>query len=451
MNKTLISLALMACLATMSARAEVPLPIYPECGTPQRPDLCPVDLGINWEWISYVPEEWASHVREAEIEMGTGVHVDRAWARTVGEFEAIIAGTDAGMQWHQDNLLNKHFLNAGELPYPQDANGGEVGAHDLNGDGVFNLEDWVDDPRLDYEAGVADGDHMLDPSDLIHGVFGPEWDGVDNDGNGYIDDISGWDFFWNDNDAYDETDFGHGYWALRHAAAEGGDGGSIGACPNCAVMALRVSDSFISDANHWAQALLYAADMGVTSMASIGATMNNSTFVRQAMDYAWYHGVTVCGSAADEAAFHPMLPAANPHNLYVNNVRPNAAEEEDAESFLQMANCTNYGTRTDITVSATGCSSRALATLAGIAGLVGSAALVADEGEAIDPDAHSTRLATRIISGAPSRAVRRPAGTSDGMNTRRATWSAKSTMTAPSGMDTTNTARESCPTSTRAR
>ena len=30
-------------------------------------------------------------------------------------------------------------------------------------------------------------------------------DGVDDDGNGYIDDIGGWDFMWNDNDPYDDT------------------------------------------------------------------------------------------------------------------------------------------------------------------------------------------------------------------------------------------------------
>ena len=399
MNKSILWAAL-ACLLTVPAAAEVPLPVYPECGTPQRPDLCPVDLGTNWELISYIPEDWASHVRPEEIDMGTGVHVDRAWARTTGAFAAIVAGTDAGMQWHQENLLNKHFLNAGELPYPQNADGLDVGAHDLNGDGVFNMEDWMDDPRIDPTAGVDDGDHMIDPSDLIHGYFGVDWDDVDNDGNGYIDDISGWDFFWNDKDAYDETDFGHGYWALRHAAAEGGDGGSIGTCPNCATLALRVSDSFVSDGNHWAQALLYATDMGAVSMASIGATMNNSTFVREALDYAWYNGLTIAGSAADEAAFHPMLPAANPHNLYVNNVRPNADDAEDAESFLQMANCTNYSTRTDITVSATGCSSRALASLAGIAGLVSSAGMVADGGDPIDPPLNGNEVYQVLINSA---------------------------------------------------
>ena len=396
--RTLSPMALVVSLLAPPAFAEVPLPVYPECGTPQRPDLCPPDLGTDWALISYVPEAWADHVRPEEIGMGTGVAVDKAWARTTGDFRAIVAGTDCGMRWYEENLLNKHFLNAGELPFPQDSDGIDAGEHDLNGDGVFNMEDWMDDPRVDPAAGVEDADHMIDPSDLIHGVFGPEWDEIDNDGNGYVDDISGWDFFWNDNDAHDDTGFFHGYGALRGAASEGGDGGSIGSCPNCAVLTLRVSDSFVADGNHWAQALIYAADMGVTSIASIGATMNNSTFAREAIDYAWYRGVAICGSAADEAAFHPMLPAANPHNIYVNTVRPKADDEEDAESFLQMANCTNYGTRTEIAVSGTSCSSESLSTLSGIAGLVGSAALVADDGGPIDPPLSGNELYQILIN-----------------------------------------------------
>ena len=39
---------------------------------------------------------------------------------------------------------------------------------------------------------------LLDASDLIYSFS----DGVDDDGNGFADDIAGWDFFQNDNDPY---------------------------------------------------------------------------------------------------------------------------------------------------------------------------------------------------------------------------------------------------------
>ena len=67
--------------------AEVPVGIYPECGTPDRPDLCPSDLGERWNFISYVRDEWADQVRPEELAMGSGSHFDRAWQRTTGWLE----------------------------------------------------------------------------------------------------------------------------------------------------------------------------------------------------------------------------------------------------------------------------------------------------------------------------------------------------------------------------
>jgi len=377
--------ALLATTLPSTVHSEVPIDVFPECGEPDRPDLCPSDLGERWNLISYVRDEWRDQVRDEEFEMGSGCHADLAWQRTTGRWEAIVAVLDSGIDWDQDTVLRKHWLNAGELPFPQHADGSDEGDHDLDGNGVFNIEDWYEDPRVDPAAGQDDADHMIDPSDLIHGVFGTEWDGVDNDTNGFVDDISGWDFFWNDNDPYDDQEFGHGYWEAREAAAEGGDGGNIGVCLNCAILNLRVGDSFVADGNHYAQALLYAVDNGAVAVNSALGTMTNSDFVRQAQDYAWERGVVVSGSAADEAAFHLMWPAGNHHGFYVNNIRFNATDVEDASSYLQFANCTNYGARVDVTAPNTGCSSRAVSIVAGVTGLMHSAAMGADGLPALDP------------------------------------------------------------------
>jgi serine protease len=48
-------------------------------------------------------------------------------------------------------------------------------------------------------------------------------DGIDNDGNGYVDDIHGWDFFYNDNSTYDGTVDDHG---THVAGTIGGKGGN---------------------------------------------------------------------------------------------------------------------------------------------------------------------------------------------------------------------------------
>lgn len=176
--------------------ATVPLPVYPDCGAPDQPELCPPDLDEKWDLVSYVRDDWTDTVRPEEHAIGTGLWADKAWSRTTGRTDVVIAVLDSGIEWDSESVLRKHYLHAPELPFPQSADGSDRGAHDWNGDGLFNIDDWAEDPRLDPTAGQDRADHLLDPSDLIAAFS----DGVDDDGNGYIDDISGWDFFWNDND-----------------------------------------------------------------------------------------------------------------------------------------------------------------------------------------------------------------------------------------------------------
>ena len=49
-------------------------------------------------------------------------------------------------------------------------------------------------------------------------------DGVDNDGNGYVDDVRGWDFAGNDNTTYDGTQDDHGTHVAGTIGAVGGNG-----------------------------------------------------------------------------------------------------------------------------------------------------------------------------------------------------------------------------------
>ena len=172
----------------------------------------------DWNLWSFVPEEWDENpgFREEEIAMGTGLHADRAWQRTIGDRDVIIAVLDSGIKWDKSDLLGKHYLNKAELtnykPAPLE---GSTDEWDVNGDGVFNIFDYsAADPSFAEENDVNDNG-VLDPGDLIALAS----DGVDDDGNGYIDDISGWDFMWNDNDPYDDTEYGHGTGEAMDSAA----------------------------------------------------------------------------------------------------------------------------------------------------------------------------------------------------------------------------------------
>lgn len=68
-------------------------------------------------------------------------------------------------------------------------------------------------------------------------------DNVDNDGNGFVDDFSGWDFYENDNDPTDED--GHGTAICGIIAADGHNGtGVAGFAPGATILPVRFMDRF---------------------------------------------------------------------------------------------------------------------------------------------------------------------------------------------------------------
>ncbi|MCP4174495.1 MAG: S8 family serine peptidase, partial [Fuerstiella sp.] len=78
----------------------------------------------------------------------------------------------------------------------------------------------------DIFVGIIDTGVQVTHPDLVDNIwvnpFDPV-DGVDNDGNGYVDDIHGWDFVNNDNSVYDGTFDDHG---THVAGTIGGTGGN---------------------------------------------------------------------------------------------------------------------------------------------------------------------------------------------------------------------------------
>ena len=88
--------------------------------------------------------------------------------------------------------------------------------YDKNRDGVFNVQDYAGDSRV----GDRNGNGLLDPQDLIKAFS----DGRDGDHNGYVDDISGWDFAEDDNDPADLVRYGHGTGESEDSSAEANNG-----------------------------------------------------------------------------------------------------------------------------------------------------------------------------------------------------------------------------------
>lgn len=310
-------------------------------------------------------------LQRRELQGVMGASVDEAWKVTTGRPDVVIAVLDCGIRW-QDvgvmrELAGKIYLNPGELTPPLGAD-----RWDINGDGVFNVEDYQGDPRVpDLNA-----NGILDPEDLIWAFS----DGEDDDGNGYQDDISGWDFLEDDNDPRDEADFGHGSAECVWAAGEAGNGNGIpGTCPNAMLLVIRVGDSFIVDVNRFAQGVVFAVDSGARVVLEALGTVNVSSFGQEAVDYAWNRGVAVIASAADEESAHQNYPSTYERTIQVNAVQKYAdlgcfLLRQFPPSFLYLGGLTNYGAHTHLAVPSDGHSSGATGRLAGIAALVYSAA-----------------------------------------------------------------------------
>jgi len=248
----------------------------------------------------------------------SGVSADRAWKFSTGDPSVQVGIVDTGIEWANRSLRTKAWLNAGELPTPLHdrttplSDGATCASYtdtdDANGDGAFNVVDYVCDSRVEKHAPGRNGDpNALDAQDLL---TDPDFkDGVDDDGNGYVDDISGWDFFDDDNDAFDVSSYstadGHGSGRAEEAAARTNDGdGGTAVCPRCQFVPLRAWDSFVLDTNNFGQAVTYAADNAIEVIEGAVGGLYNTRFNRAAFEYAYGKGVffAIVSSDANTAA-----------------------------------------------------------------------------------------------------------------------------------------------------
>lgn len=94
--------------------------------------------------------------------------------------------------------------------------------------------------------------------------------GIDDDGNGYVDDYYGYDFANADSDPIDDN--GHGTHTAGTVAGDGTAGTNTGVAPDAQIMSLKVLDWFGSglETDVW-EAIQYALDMGADVLTfSIG-------------------------------------------------------------------------------------------------------------------------------------------------------------------------------------
>ena len=149
--------------------------------------------------------------------------------------------------------------------------------------------------------------------------------GIDDDGNGYVDDRNGWDFSdaptlpgsgdWTvrDNDPEDET--GHGTHVSGIIAAKVNNGlGGAGIAPNCRLMPLRAGFKYGGGAylqnDDLAAAIVYAADNGAQVINMSWGDTVRAFIIEDTIAYAYHRGCILIGAAGNAAAVGSYYPAA---------------------------------------------------------------------------------------------------------------------------------------------
>ena len=202
------------------------------------------------------------------------IEAERAWDISRGSKDVIIAIVDTGVDWLHEDLADNIWINIGEIPD----------------------------------------------------------NGIDDDGNGYIDDVRGWDFGGlgdgsgptPDNDPNeDRADHGTHVAGIASGVTNNGIGiASIGY--SCLIMPVKVSqDNTRSEAGgsyilYGYEGIVYAADNGADIINCSWGGGGFSRFGNEVMQYANQKGAVVIAAAGNDGRFmHSFYPASYDHVVAV--------------------------------------------------------------------------------------------------------------------------------------
>ncbi|MCO5797318.1 MAG: S8 family serine peptidase [Dolichospermum sp. LBC05a] len=194
-----------------------------------------------------------------------------------------------------------------------------------------NLVIGVIDTGVDYNHPDLVGNIWTNPGEIAG-------DGIDNDNNGYIDDIRGWDFAYNDNNPSDVD--GHGTHVSGTIAGKGNNGvGVTGVAWNAKIMPLK----FLNDQG---SGTLSAAILAINYATAKGVKITNNSWGGGGYSQALYDAINAAGqqgalfiaaagNSGQNADLYPMYPAA--YNL-ANIISVASTNRYDSLSYFS-----NYG------------------------------------------------------------------------------------------------------------
>jgi subtilisin family serine protease len=273
-----------------------------------------------------------------------GIDVHRC--RVTEQVDALAAArscaTDSSVVYAEPNYIYRASAvpddpRWSELWGLQNANGADIDAPEAwdVSTGSRNVLVAVIDTGVDYTHEDLRDNMWRNPGETGDGK---ENNGIDDDNNGYVDDVHGWDFVSDDNDPMDDNQ--HGSHVAGTIAAVGDNGvGVVGVNWSASVMALKFLDANGSgSASDAIDAILYAANNGARIENNSWGGGGYSQALQDAIEYARDRNVLFVAAAGNEGNDNDRSPSY-PASYEVSNVLSVAASDRND----QLASFSNTG------------------------------------------------------------------------------------------------------------
>ncbi|MGL4400293.1 MAG: S8 family peptidase, partial [Luteolibacter sp.] len=164
--------------------------------------------------------------------------------------------------------------------------------------------------------------------------------GIDDDGNGFIDDRQGWDFYADDNVAFDEQ--GHGSHCSGTIGGTGNNGvGVAGVCWDVSIVPIRFLGPFGGSTSDGIDSINYSTTIGVDLSSNSWGGGGFSSLLEQAITRANTAGILFVAAAGNDTVNNDIFP-----NYPSNYSAPNIISVASTTATDSLSSFSNYGLTT---------------------------------------------------------------------------------------------------------
>lgn len=254
--------------------------------------------------------------------------MDAAWNIGAGPRQTVVAVIDTGFALQHEEFANRWAINSGEQGAAASEAPSKLNctARSLPISQSCNLIDDNFDGIVDNEIGLATTENPSQLNCSGRGLpLNKSCNLIDDDSNGYVDDVTGWDFAHFDPSAQagqinpDGNGTQHGTEVAGVLAATGNNNkGIAGVNWTTKILPLQaLDDDSYGNTLTVARAIYYAADRGVDVINLSLGSVNEDSYLRQAIHYALDRNVIIVAASGNDGCDCISYPARYPEVVAV--------------------------------------------------------------------------------------------------------------------------------------